>query len=231
MGDYRVIIKNGEVFIRRWVPEMREYEIVKKKNQILSDVLQFSVDIEETTFGQFFDLIAREADFFERVFCGAMYRHPLRPYIDEIQKPPSEDSSDIWKTRVFWGAELFEGELSIGPDFGGYGKWDQQGQADWPSEGGVALEYTGLNEYKHLPFVLEKDTDIREIKPKAEPLVKATMDFTVYDVIRAILYEITWSGDISKGRKGPDLPSPSEIEDMKKRSDDFHGKPGTEEKP
>jgi hypothetical protein len=196
MSSYSVIVRKGDVFVKRWNTETRAYEEKRRENQILSDVLQYPLVLEETTFGQFFDLIAREKDLFQKVFSAAMYRHPLEPYIQEIAKP-AKDAGDLDFVHVHWFAQYFEGELETSPAFGGWGPWKTEGM---PEKGGIALEFTALNEYKNCLFKLDPEFEIGMLSgPKLD--FKATKEFTVYDVINAILFEITWSGDISKGRK------------------------------
>lgn len=197
MPDYSVIIRKGEVVVKRWNTLIRDYEEKKKEEQILSDVLQFPLMLEETTFGQFFALIAKEKDLYEKIFRAAMYGHPLGPYIEEIKKPRTEPD-DLDYVHVHWFAQLFEGDLDVSPAFGGWGDWKTEGA---PEKGGIALEFTGLNEYKDCLLKLDTEFEIGHLGGP-EINLKANQKFTVYEVIEAILFEITWSGDISKGRKG-----------------------------
>lgn len=197
MSDYSAIIRRGEIFVKRWNKEIRDHEEKKKTEQVLSDILQFPIVIEETTFGQFFDLIAKEKDLYQKVFGAALYGHPLEPYIKEIAKPPVP-SDDLDFVHVHWWAQLFEGELEVSPAFGGWGYWKSEGA---PEKGGIALEFTALNEYKNCLLKLDTEFEIGHLGGPDINL-KANQKFTVYDVIRAILFEITWAGDISQGRKG-----------------------------
>lgn len=197
MPNYSVIVRKGEVFVKRWNAEIRDYEEKRKEKQFLSDVLQFPLVLEDTTFGQFFELIAREKELYEKIFCGAMYGHPIEPYIEEIAKP-AKALEDLDFVQVSWFTQCFEGELELAASFDGWGSWKTEGM---PEKGGIALEFTALNEYKNCLFKLDPEFEIGIMDgPKLD--FKATRKFTVYDVLNAILFEITWSGDISKGRKG-----------------------------
>lgn len=200
--DATIVIEKGVIRIRRWNPETRSYETKLKREQSMLDVLQYPVEFKDTTFGQFFELIARDAEVYEKIFSASMGGCPIQPYIDELRDDPKEVANDVWFVRVYWGMDFFEGELGLYPNFDGYGKWDNQGKDDWPTEGGIALEYTPLNQYRDHELKLDKEVVIQELEPGSKPLVKAMMEFDVYDAIRAILFEITWTGDISKGRRG-----------------------------
>lgn len=198
MSNHSVIVRKGEIFVKLWNTEIRDYEEKSKTEQVLSDVLQFPLIVEDTTFGQFFTLISKEKELYEKVFKAALYGHPLEPYIKECDLP-AKTSKDVDFIRVYWGSELYEGELDLDACFDGWGDWNTE---DAPEKGGIALEFTPLNEYKDLPFRLDTNCDIHDFLQR-EPLVKATKKFSVYDVINAILFEITWAGDISKGRGAP----------------------------
>jgi hypothetical protein len=201
MSEGTVIVRKGEAFVQRWNPETRSDEENKKAEQVLSDVLQMPVEIEDTTFAQFFSFITREADLYERIFRAAMYGHPIRPYIEEAAKP-AENPESMEYVEIRWDTDRFEGKLALSPAFSGFGSWGEHRPEGMPEKGGIAIEFTALNEYKNLPLKLDTSVEIHDLDDfKAAPF-KATLDFTVYDVINAILFEITWSGDISKGRKG-----------------------------
>jgi len=203
MPDYSVIVRKGEIFVKHWDSEIREYVEKKKTDQVLSDVLQFPLVLEETNFGQFFALIAREKEFYEKVFNSAMYGHPLQPFIDECALPAkNKNGLECDYVEVEWCCQEFEGEFEFWPGFSGYGDWSEDNACgSEKTKGGIAIEFTPLNEYKDLELKLNTQSDIYSLK-QSEPLAKGIRKFTVYDVIKAILFEITWAGDISKGRKG-----------------------------
>jgi hypothetical protein len=199
MSDYRVSIRGGEVFVSWQNPEIRAREEKRKTDQVLSDVLQFPIEIKDTTFGQFFELIAREADLYERVFKAAMYGHPLAPYIEEARRPDG-NPEQIQRMEVYWSAERSEGDVSIGIGFHGYGKLKIDASDEMPVETGIAIEFTPLNQYKMLPFALDTKFEIYDADNDGRMIINGWREFTAYDVIKAILCEITWAGDISKGR-------------------------------
>lgn len=205
MPDYTVIVRKGEILVKRWNTETRAYEEKKKTEQIFSSALQFPIEVEETNFGQFFAIIAREKDLYEKVFNSALYGHPLEPFIKECELPPKKSTPlALDFVEVSWSSQVFEGELEIWPSFDGWGDWPEDNAVgEEKVKGGIGIEFTALNEYKDLPFKLNTEADIYSLDVKgSDPVLKATRKFTVYDVIKAILYEITWAGDISKGRNG-----------------------------
>jgi len=198
MPDNLAIIRKGEVFISRWNKETREREENKKTDQTLSGILQFPLTIEQTTFGQFFALVAKEKDLYNQIFKSAMYGFTMDSFIKECELP-AKKVEDLDFVEVYWSSDYEDGELSTEPCFHGYGSWHL---SDGPEKGGIAIEFTPLNEYKDAELRLDVNDKVLSMK-SLEPLLKGTRKFTVYDVIYAILYEITWAGDVSNGRGLP----------------------------
>jgi len=204
MSETHTIIRKGEVIIRKWNPELRIHEEKTRLDQILSDILQYSIEIEDTSFGQFFELIAKEPEFYEKAFKASMYGFPIMPYIEEYRKP-AETMKDVDFIRVYWTADLDEDGLSCNSCLDGYGDWpeDQIGQK---CKGGVAIEYTPIYKFKDLPFKLDESLQVwnlDDFSGTRAPILNTKMHFTAYDVVNAILFELTWAGDVSKGRECP----------------------------
>lgn len=204
MPDFQLRFQKDMVYVSHWDTEKRKRIEKKKTDQVLSDVLQFPIHGFNSTFGEFFSFIIRERKLMERIFTAATYGHPLEPYIAEIAKPPG-DPEELERVEVYWNAQIQDGDLEIATGFHGWGKYkvDPAADKDAPKAGGYAIEFTPLNEYKMLPFILDTDFEIWDIKKPEKPIIaKAERLFTPYDVIRAILWEITWAGDISKTKRG-----------------------------
>lgn len=195
------IIRKGEILIKRW--ESPEYKITVKQTQTLSEILQLRLEMEDTTFGQFFSLIAKEVAFFEKLFQCVMLGHPLQPFVDECAKP-AVDKREMDFVEVGWSTALFEEDFDHYVSFGGYGPWGTQTDGV-PDKGGIALEFSPLYEYKDLELKLDSKVTIYDLSgtEPGKPIKIAgtgVQKFTVYDVVCAILDEITWAGDISSGR-------------------------------
>jgi hypothetical protein len=202
MPDYQVHIRKGIAYVSHFDTEKGKRVEKKKTEQVLSDVLQFKLhELTETTFGEFFSFIIRERELMEKIFSAAMYGHPIEPYIAEVAQPPG-DPEQLEKVEVHWGAEIDGGDFSMFPAFHGWGKLEpQEGLPEQPVYGGYAIEFTPLYEYKMLPLVLDTKFEIWDMQKPEKPVITAAeCEFTVYDVLKAILWEITWAGDISKGR-------------------------------
>ena len=216
-----ILTKDKIVYTNHYNPECDEY--VKKEVDRLYLYLNETVELsEDFTFGDLFKHIEREVDVFDVIFSSHLGHHSLQLWADEIKKPGPEkddeiDYLEICRYGEYWGKDCDDNiELSIG--FSGVGK-----KEDDPS---YALGFTPLNKLKHLPLRLNEDFEISEVKvppriilflvrllkkigiplgkwdnPFNHTYIKGKTKFSVYELISAILYEISFYGD-PEGRDG-----------------------------
>ena len=196
---YKIKIEKGKATKTSWNSDILKY--VTKEVDSLVPYLDFPIEIEETTFGQFFAFIEKDLDLYNVIYRSATYGHPINSFVDEIHKPGKPNDLDF--VSVYWGSDMEEGGIiSDYPCFHGWGDWPAENALDQPAtKGGFGIEFTPLCDYKNAPLKLENNYEI--FSDELKPLFKAKKGFRVHDVIRAILYEITWAGDVSQGRKCP----------------------------
>jgi hypothetical protein len=206
---YKIKIENGKATKTSWDTEARSN--VTKEITSLVPYLDCPIELENTTFGQFFAFIERDKDFYNQAYRSATYGFPIAPYFEEIKKP-AELGPREWSPRpfpknplnldyveVYWGVDMEDGVISDYPGFHGWGDWDDK---NYPGhKGGIALEFTATHQYKDVTLKLDHEFEIFDENLKS--IFKTKKIFRVHDVVRAILYEITWSGDITKGRECP----------------------------
>ena len=200
---HNVHIRNGNIFLRSWNGELQKDVEKCPDLQSLIPFLGCNVTIEGTTFGQFMDLIERDLDLIERLFESSTGGFGLRQYIDE-GRLPGGDPERMEHVEVYWGAQVsrYEGktDFEFFSGFHGWGPWAPAPCEEEPKEPfycGYAIEWSPLNEYAALPLKLDTTVEIFDMdNPKAKP-EKMHRHFTVYEVIHAIVFEITWSGDIA----------------------------------
>lgn len=209
---YTIKIKDGKATKTSWSTEIREY--VTQPIDCLVPYLDCKIDIEDTTFGQVFAFIERDLEFYNKAYRSATYGFPIAPLAKEIKEPltpgPREWSPrglepqkrlDIDFVAVYWGVDMEDGVISDYPCFHGWGDWPADPNGDMPLKGGIAIEFTPTNQYKDAPFKLDDEFVIYD--EKLNPVFKTRKSFRVHDVIRGILYELTWAGDITNGRETP----------------------------
>ena len=230
------LLKDKIVYTNQYNPEYEKY--VKKEVPILSPYLNETVELsEDFTLEDFFKILEREKDVFDVVFSSHLGHYPLQLYIDDIKKPrPGKDEDEIEYLELRRYGERWDwGEIALFIDFSGIGKEHDAGNS-------YALEFTPLNELKHLPLCLSKNFEISEVKlpPKIItyfvrllekihiPLgklgkwggyfphvyVKGKAEFSVHEVIATILYEISFVGEpVERDAKFVEIGK--DIEEMK----------------
>lgn len=193
-------------------------------------LLGVKCEIEDTTFGQFWEWVFANPDLIETVgeiFGEDMGHFPIHWYVEQIKKDREERDLDggMQYLEVYWHAEIFRyrfdpdrkpildlepskedfDTFEVSTGFHGYGIWEANENGGIPegTEGGFAIEFTPLNNLKHYPLRLNTEIKLYEwgasIKGDGE-IVKDKRNFTLYEVLQAILYEITWGG--CPGREG-----------------------------
>jgi len=214
---YKVKINNGKATRTKWDTDVRAY--VTEPIESLVPYLDCPIEIADTTFGQFFAFIGKDAEFYNKAYRSATYGFPVEPLVQEAAEPfqadPREWSprgthipkpiTDIDFLEIYWSADTDDqGVIDDYPCFHGWGDWsrDVNDPPDEPiRKGGIAIEFTPTNLYQHLPLKLNDEYII--MSEDMKPIFTGRKLFRVHDVIRALLYELTWAGDITNGRKAP----------------------------
>jgi len=207
---YKIKISGGSATRTSWDSDKRAY--VTEPIESLIPYLECPIELENTTFGQFFSFIARDKEFYERAFRSATYGFPITPLVEEIKKPvklgPREWSPradhphnplNLDYVEVFWGVDMEDGMISDYPGFHGWGDWDSPHHPG--HKGGIAVEYSETNMYRDV--ILKFDHQYVIYDEKLNPVFTTKKVFRVQDPIRAILFELTWAGDITNGREAP----------------------------
>lgn len=152
------------------------------------------------TFEDFFNIIMKHHDEYSIAFYSHLSGVPLSDFSAEWSKPADEITADgMQKIIISWGniayfeeKELLDKDNSLEitwlPEFSGLGI-DKDG-----IECGYGIEFTPLNELKKYPMELIPDTHIYNIK-NDEKLAYLERGFSVYEVLSAIFYEITFTGN------------------------------------
>ncbi len=154
---------------------------------------------DDFTLEDFFKILERETADLEKTFTSALGHYPLQLYIDEIKKPRPEkyDGDEIAYLELWRYGELesWGDNLELVIDFHGIGKEHDMGAS-------YAIEFTPLNELKHLPLRLRKEFKITGVIMRKSPTrgsflrtyAVGTTTFTVYEMISEILCELSFAG-------------------------------------
>lgn len=162
---------------------------------------------DEMTFGQFWNWLTADpllVDLLSEVFHAPMFGHPLKHYVEVGKTAPTcadpiEDKPGIMQSlNVGWNVDAWEGDLELHPDFGGWGRWDAD--VNGGEFGAYGVSYTAISNLMRYPFFLKTEVEIvplpanHDVPEPYKPVFVSKREFTLYDVILAIVDEITWGG-------------------------------------
>jgi hypothetical protein len=187
------LTKDKIIHSNHYNPECELYvrEEVSSLWPFLEDVIKLSDDF---TLLDLFNLIAKEKDVFDIIFYSSLGGFPLQAYLDDIAKDRSPDDGDeIDYLEVYRSSERWDwGDIDISLNFHG---------VSIKEDIGYAIEYTPLSDLKHLPLRINTNFEIGEVKKedghpwKWHVYTKGKVDVTVYELIHAVLFEVSFCGD------------------------------------
>ena len=158
------------------------------------------IEIEKGfTLEDFFYLVERDKELMQIVFDSHLGHFPLQPFFEEVKKDLENyvEDSEIDHLELFWYSDVFEFEgetdFDVSPGFHGWGKYDVNPvkEEDFVY-GGYAIEFTPINNLKHLEIKLNKKVKI--YKNCEDIILEGKSEFTVYDLFGGILSELSFCG-------------------------------------
>jgi len=205
------LTKNKAIYTNSYNPDCDKF--IEKEVDKLSLYLNEVVELDNNfTLADLFDYIEREKDLFNVVFSSQLGHFPLQAFIDEIRKlvPEGGERSEIDYLEIRRYGEYSDGEVEIWVDVCGVNE---------KTGDGYGIEFSPLNEIKHIPLRLNKTFKVSELKIPSKfirflitlgkklgiPLkrwespfdyvyVSGTTCFTVYELISEVLNEISFAG-------------------------------------
>lgn len=220
-----VVKKDGKAYHKFWYyDEEKDFGEYKEKEIVsLIDFLSQKIKVEEgVTFEQFFDLIMNESEIMSKVFVSQLGHYHLSLWKEEWEKPAERKEYEhqiMDRLQVGWSVERwrshkihdkqfdFKDHIEEYIDFSGHGSWYDEyahnlGNEKWAGEwvdGGISISFTPLYQLKKYPFEINTKWTLWDwgIKPdvKDKVIVESKKEMTVYDVIGAILFELTFYGN------------------------------------
>lgn len=170
----------------------------EKKVHSFLPYLNEVMDVEDdVTFEDFFEHIMRQKGKYSSVFTSHLGSYNLVQWEEEWNRI-SENSYDgddyeMQSVGLCWHGEYWnsngEDEITITSEFHGTGI-DKKTK----KEMGMAVEFTPINELKSYPFKLDTQLNVYSLQKDSKLLLSGKKDFTVYDVVSTVLYEISFAG-------------------------------------
>lgn len=202
-----ILKKNGRIFYSR------EYERKRIAAPSFLPFMSEPLEIEEgATFKTFFNHIMKEKDKYSEIFVSHLGGYDLSMFEEEWRKPFVKEKNDGMESlEIFWYVDYDseDGSVKEQPSFQGIGHSAEEGLTPY------GIDFTPLNKLKNYPIKLNTEYKIEEYtlrKRRPRKIFAGKKAFTVYDVISAVLYEITFYG-------GPQQRN-EQLEELKRRADE-----------
>lgn len=173
------------------------------KNWLLGCLNEEVLFEEDLTFKDFYNHLLSKKDIVNELFRSSTNGVKIEEFSEEIISPYIKDKDDdMDRVQVSWNIETGHDKLHIRNEFLGVKKGTSGN-----IENGVAttysIDFTPLNKYGHLPFCVNTNFIIVDYKRKGpnRQILKANKDFTLFEVIDAVLQTITYNGTIEARNK------------------------------
>ena len=209
--DYMIQVIDGELFIRNDHYDKDQGKI--KVDQFEVWMLGESIQVRNTTYGQFWSLIEPHMNIWNGIFKAATYGNDLNAWVGQMDKPYKKDDCKIdyiYVSRLLEKNE-FEGDvtLEVSSDFGGYGMSENMnGDGEYPTSFGIEF---GLQSFaKDLPFYIDESFNIWDETLPIDQNTSveeyyidrgARQTWTLWDVLNTIFFEITFNGSPEQGEE------------------------------
>lgn len=174
-----------------------------KKIDSLIPYLRDPLEIERgITFETFFNYVWKDADLVNVIFSSHLGHYDLNKWKDEWKKKGIKKEYENQKTynlEISWAVEICDDEISEWVDFSGVGKYFNTENKKW-YDTGIGFSFVPLNEMKLYELKINTDWKLFDLNSKKTKnyedgiLINSKKMLSVYDVIGAILFEISWYG-------------------------------------
>lgn len=148
------------------------------------------------TFENFFNIILKHHKEYSKVFTSHLSGVPLSEFMPEWVKSPDEENSDNMKKIIVSWENMYEFEKDIikdGIEISWLPSFIGEGVDEKGKDISYAIEFTPLNKLKKYPFELITNSKLYDIETNKK-LLCMNRTFSVYEVLSAVFYEITYSG-------------------------------------
>lgn len=202
-GEY-VIFRNHKAYL---VNFEQEKEVSSEEIDSLVMHLQCSINLETgTMFKDVWAYVENDWELYSVIFNKSLGRFDLKIYIDQFKKAAKDISEDDPDDSIRYLVITWLGEADKWEDetialwhaeFGGFGKITEFGGI---RETHYGVDFIPINDMKayelkldeSVGFLYEDFTD--KLDTRSKVLFNGVREYSVYDVINAILFEISWHG-------------------------------------
>lgn len=204
-----LLFRDHKVFAayEEWDGKTRKYKYDEKQMMSLKRCLGMQVDIVRNfTFGDLLSFIRLDQAFFNDVFAANLGFCSLDDFLKEAEKPRKKEKqtdTGIRSLKIMWRTEWHDAKkypsFDMSADFVGYGPYRNEitkkiEDTTW------SLSFTTMNELVDLPLSTDDKLIIYRRKMDGDKPILEEIDvdkrsFTLYEMLSAIFFEISFFGN------------------------------------
>ncbi len=200
-----IILKKTGFFCHSHDEHTGEVSNVKIKSPLFM-FFQNNIKVDKkVTVKHLMDILIKDEIDIDINFFSSMKGYNLRPFYEEMQTEPKNKRDDISFLEIGWGSDYYRGErkgekdeIMIYTNMSGVSKKKDELVFH-------ALCHSPLNDWKHLPIVLNESLMVNDYTFKKMPgsdkmettvmtIMDAKKEMTLYEFVSAFLEGITWHG-------------------------------------
>lgn len=205
INEYQLQVIEGRLLVR----DKRDGESsLTEHKQFEPWMLRETIQVKNTTFGQFWKLIEPDMDMWNIVFKGDTHGNDLTAWVgvmEEDYDDPDEDDSKIDYITVYHGIErwTYQGrkEFYTTNGFGAYGMVTHFADED-DVPGAYGIGFSSIRWMKNFPFYIDETfhfTNLDSIKNYQAD--RGEKQWILMDVLGEIFFEITFHGTPEKTKE------------------------------
>ncbi len=190
-------IEKNKILYFPYTTSKRYRNLTNIKGGIFLKMNDFVEMAENVTFGDFFKLLIKEQKHMDLIFAASLYGVPFGLLIKDFNRKTKPSDDEIRHLEIYWFVDFDDDGLSIESDLHGISRKENNDYDEIP----FGLDFIPITELKNYPLKLNENLEIRDYSRVREVdnlVLRTTKKFTLYEIIHAILYELTWYGTPEK---------------------------------
>lgn len=186
------------------------YEDVKDLAVHLGSYVEFEGKV---TFERIFDLIIENKDLYNLVFHSQMGGYAIEAFIDDYNGAEKEGPGELEFLEIYFSGDHTtynddSTDIHYNASFHGWGKWSEE-YTPGSHHGPIGIGFSSIADYRKLELKLAEEAEFgiapKIVNDKRDYIsYKGKTAYTWYDIVGAILYEISWYGTPDKRNQSKD---------------------------
>lgn len=189
---YRVVFKDHNAFLIR--EEDNEETVITDHRFLIYHLNSDAQIFKNFNFGDFLRILEPSKDILQVIFNDVCFGKDISPIFEEYKKevdtPSQQEEEGVRYLVIDWLVDMFEGKLSFYPNFRGVGPVRMAGELI--EDGTWGIMFTAVNELCRYPLALDETFKVFDVNNPHREVLTSRVSFTLGDMIRAVLDELTW---------------------------------------